>query len=267
MSEAIRLPDPDQADLTRIYDAKYYRFGEPGWGPRMRKRFGYYTPDDHYEAMVAKLVTAGSDWADIGCGRNVFPAHPDLARELAGRSGFFYGIDPDPNVLENEFVNDRFHGLVEDCDTTRQFDVITMRMVAEHITDPERALGRISTLLKPGGRLVIYTPSKWAPMSVVATIIPFKLHHPLKQLIWDAQARDTFPTAYKLNTRADLLRHTGNSGLQERYFRFLDDCRVLSRYRFLNWMELQLRRVLNAVGLHYPETCILAVYQKPVDRS
>jgi SAM-dependent methyltransferase len=253
---------PLREELLAIYKGKYFRFGEPGWGPKMRLAHDYFSPDDYYEALVARLVVPGADWADIGCGRDLFPSNPDLARLLSERANFLYGIDPDPNVLENEFVDDRFHGLVEDCPTTRQFDVVTLRMVAEHITDPDRAVGRISRMLKPGGCMVIYTPYKWAPMSVIATLLPFSLHHPLKRLIWDAQARDTFPTAYRLNTRADLARHAATAGLSEVHFQFLDDCRVLGRYRALNWCELRLQKVLRSVGLHYPEKCILAAYRK-----
>lgn len=249
-------------DLMSIYDVKYYREGEPGWSPKMRLSFGYFTPDDYYEALVAKLVTPGCDWADIGCGRDIFPRHPDLARQLGARAGFVYGIDPDDNVKENPFITERFHGVVEDCDTPRKFDLVTMRMVAEHIVDPDRAIKKISDLLKPGGLTVIYTPHKWAPMSVIASIIPFSLHHPLKRLIWDAEARDTFPTAYKLNTHKDLLHHTSRNGLAEKSYRHLDDCRVLTRYRWLNYGELTLQKALRSVGLGYPEKCILGVYQK-----
>lgn len=253
---------PQRDELIAIYNGKYFRFGEPGWGPKMRLAHGYFSPDDYYEALVARLVTAGADWADIGCGRDIFPSNPDLAKTLSERANYIYGIDPDPNVLENAMLDDRFHGLVEDCRIERQFDVVTLRMVAEHITDPDRAIGRIARLLKPGGHAVIYTPYKWAPMSVVASALPFKWHHPLKRLIWDAQARDTFPTAYRLNTRRDLQIHTAKAGLAEAHFQFLDDCRVLSRYRALNWCELRLQRVLNAMGMHYPERCILAAYRK-----
>jgi SAM-dependent methyltransferase len=254
--------EPTDADLVRIYRAKYSRFGVPGWGPRMRLAAGYFTPDDYYEAVVAKLVSPGCNWADIGCGRDIFPQHPDLARELSQRAGFVYGIDPDDNVKENAFLHDRFHGMVEDCDTERVFDIVTMRMVAEHIVDPDRAVQRIATLLKPGGRLVVYTPYKWAPMSVIAEIVPFRFHHPLKRLIWDAEARDTFPTAYRLNTRKDLAFFAGRSGLSEELFCFLDDCRVLSRYRVLSWCEIRLRSFLHALHLHYPEKCILGIYGK-----
>jgi SAM-dependent methyltransferase len=254
--------DPTHDELLAIYKVKYYQEGEPGWSPRMRLSFGYFTPDDYYEALAARLVTAGCEWADIGCGRDIFPRNPGLAKELVSRAGYVFGIDPDPNIKENPFINEAFHGIVEDCTTPRRFDVITMRMVAEHIVDPDRAIAKIAELMKPGGKLLIYTPYKWAAMSVVASLIPFRWHHPLKQLIWDAEARDTFPTAYKLNTRADLDRYASAHGLTERYFSRLDDCRVFTRYRWINYGELSIQRVLKGLGVHYPETCIIGGFER-----
>ena len=200
--------------------------------------------------------------ADIGCGRDIFLANPQLAQDLVARAGYVFGIDPDPSIKENPFITEGFHGIVEDCRTERRFDIITMRMVAEHIVDPDRAIGKVAELLKPGGKLIVYTPHKWALMSIVASIIPFKWHHPLKRLLWDAEARDTFPTVYKLNTRNDLRKRMSSKGLVERYFRHLDDCRTFTRYRFINYAELSAQRALRSVGLHYLETCLLGVFEK-----
>lgn len=258
---AVSLPTRD--DLVEGFRAKYYRTGKPGWSPLLREQFGYFTPDDYYEAIVSRLVTPGSTWADIGCGRDIFPQNAELASQLASRCSFVYGIDPDDNVRENRMIQGYFQGLVEDCDTDRQFDLITLRMVAEHIVKPEAAIGRVKTLLKPGGLAVIYTPYKWAPMSIVASAVPFRLHNPLKRLIWDSEARDTFPTAYKLNTHADLQRHTGAAGLREVLYTELDDCRTLAAFRTLNTLELWLQRTLSRLSIRYPERCLLGVYQRP----
>lgn len=266
----VGMTDPGQvvADISReelmaIYKVKYYRFGEPGWGPRMRLAFDHFSPDDYYESLVARFVTRGSAWADVGAGRDIFPSNPDLARELCARAGYVLGVDPDENVKENPFITEGFCGMIEDYTTARRFDVITLRMVAEHVVDPDRVLAKLAELLKPGGRVIIYTPYKWAPMSIIASIVPFSLHNPLKRIIWKSEARDTFPTAYRLNTRVDLKKHTSKHGLAETYFCFLDDCRVTNRFRPLNWVELQLCSAFNGAGMHYPERCILAVFQKP----
>ena len=259
---ASRISDLSQEELEAIYKIKYFRFGDPGWGPRTRRAFKYFLPDDYYEAMVARLISPGCSWADVGCGRDIFPSNPDLARNLSGRAGYVFGIDPDDNIRENRYLTEGFQGVVEDCRTDRRFDVITLRMVAEHIVDPARVVAKLAELLAAGGRLVLYTPYKWSPMAVVATVVPFRLHNPLKRLIWNSEPRDTFPTAYKLNTRADLRRHMLERGLVEEYFAMLDDCSISNRYRVLNWGELALCRSLNAIGLNHPERCILAVYRK-----
>ena len=245
-----------------IFKSKYCRRGRPGWGPSGRLAQNYFFPDDHYEALVSRFVRPGCSWLDVGAGRDTFPSHPELARELCSRAGYVAGVDPDDNIKENPFVTERFQGMIEDFQTDRRFDLITMRMVAEHITDPTRTIGKIADLLKPGGHLIVLTPHKWAPMSVVATLVPFWLHNPMKRLIWRTEARDTFPTAYRLNTHADLSGHAARCGLTEAYFSLVDDCSVTIRYRVLNWLELRTRRLLNAIGAHHPEVCILAIYRR-----
>jgi 2-polyprenyl-3-methyl-5-hydroxy-6-metoxy-1,4-benzoquinol methylase len=257
---AVRMPDHDA--LMKVFRQKYFRCGEPGWSPKMRLAFGYFTPDDYYEALVDELVRPGAHWADVGCGRDIFPTNPALAEELARRAGFVFGIDPDDNIQENRWLSERFQGLVEDCNTTRTFDVVTLRMVAEHVVEPARVMRRLAGLVRPGGHMVVYTPHRWAPVSVAASIVPFRLHNPLKRLLWKTEARDTFPTAYKLNTRAALRTHTQAAGFREVLFQAVDDCRTLAAFRWTSYLELSVQRFLRRAGLRYPETCLLGVYER-----
>jgi hypothetical protein len=99
-------------------------------------------------------------------------------------------------------------------------------------------------------------------MSMVAAVTPFSLHHRMKQILWGGEERDTFPTAYKLNTSTDVEKHCTANGLRRILFRYLDDCRITGEFRVLNYGELTMRRVFAAVGIRYPESCILAVYVK-----
>lgn len=253
---------PTNADLMAIFEGKYRRNPEVGWGPKMRLAFGYFNPDDYYEGLVEKLLRPGAYWADIGCGRDVFPSNPGLAKELASRSGYLFGIDPDPNIRENPFISDGFEGLVENCPTSEKFDLITLRMVAEHITNPNRSIGKVSQLLKPDGLVVIYTPNKWSPIPVITALVPNRFHHGLKSLIWDAQARDTFPTAFKLNTRKELLKHCNENDLSEVFFAYLDDCRTFAGFQWINYIELSIQKILRSIAIRYPENCLLGVYQK-----
>lgn len=249
-------------EIRQFYRAKYLRSGPPGWGPPLRLRFNYFSPDDYYEATISKLVVPGCAWADVGCGRDIFPSFPERAQELAARAGYVYGIDPDPNIKQNKLINDGFQGPVEDCPVTRPFDLITLRMVAEHIAQPDRVLDRIAAMTKPGALVVVYTPNKWSPMSLGAAILPFRMHHPLKHLLWKTEERDTFPTVFKLNTRRDLRRCFGRHGFTEVHFQYLDDCRVFGRYRWLTYIDLTCRTVLHSIGRPHLENCLFGIFQK-----
>lgn len=253
---------PSHADLMAVFDGKYRREAELGWGPKTRLAYGYFNPDDHYEAIVNKLVRPGTAWADVGCGRDIFPSNPGLARALATRSGFVFGVDPDSNVRENPFVHERFEGTIEDCNTTHRFDLITLRMVAEHIVDPNRSVAKLAELLKPGGLAVVYTVNKWSPVPVVTSLVPNRFHFRFKKVLWGGEERDTFPTAFKMNTRADLATQFRRHGMSEQYFAYLDDCRTFGNFRLLNHLELSLQRLLRSLSIRYPENCLLGIYRK-----
>ena len=105
--------------------------------------------------------------------------------------------------------------MVEDCNTSHRFDLITLRMVAEHIVDPARSVAKLAQLTKPRGHVVIYTPNKWAPVSILAALVPNRFHYRIKRIFWGGEERDTFPTAFRMNTRSTLaraLRGPGHAG-------------------------------------------------------
>lgn len=253
---------PSAFELREIYDAKYRNKASLGWGPQTRLRFKYFSPDEQYEAVVSKLLQEDCSWVDIGCGREIFPSNPGLADVLSKRAGYVLGIDPDQNIYENACLTEAFHGPLECYPLERKFDLITMRMVAEHIEDPGAVADRIFRLANIGALVVVYTPNKWSPMSVFAQLSSLEVHHFFKRLLWETEERDTFPIQYKINTRSDLRRHFEAAGLTEIHFQYLDDCRTFNRFRVLNFLELSVWRLLNAVSLRYPENCLLAVFRK-----
>jgi SAM-dependent methyltransferase len=257
----------DVKSLENIWQDKYGSSPDLGWGPRLRRWFGHYNPDDHYEALVDQLVQQGCNWAEVGCGRDIFPSNPALARRLIARCSHVLGIDPDENIKDNPFLNEWHQGFVEDYKSERGFDLVTLRMVAEHIEKPGPTATSLERMLKPGGIVVIYTPYKWAPVPIITRLTPFSLHQPVKRFIWNTEERDTFPVAFRLNTRADIRRHLTAAGLGELNFQLLDDCRSTSKFMPLNLIELSLWKVLSLAGLRYPECCVMAVYQKPMKQT
>lgn len=256
----VALPGPDA--LAALFRDKYGEPGATGPAPGRRRRYGYYTPDDVYEALVASLVTPGCRWLDVGGGRDVFPSHPRLAAELATRVGVLVGVDPSPNVHENPYVHRKVQAFIEDYAADEPFDLLTLRMVAEHIMNPDAATAALARLTRPGGRMVVYTVNKLTPLAAAAWAVPFRFHHAVKRVLWRTDEKDTFPVAYRMNTRAALRRLFTAHGFRETAFAHLDDCRTLARFRVLNHAELLARSALRAAGLLYPENCLLGVYDR-----
>ena len=135
MKSAVNVPTQQQ--LLRIFHKKYGSAEDLDWGPGLRRRFGYLNPDDWYETIVYDLVTSGIKWLDIGCGRDIFPSNRLLAAELSKKCHLLVGVDPDPTILENPFLHESQNVVIEDFQHDEKFDLITLRMVAEHFENPQ----------------------------------------------------------------------------------------------------------------------------------
>src|SRR3954470_9870554 len=245
-----------------IFQMRLPESGRPGWGVRMRERFGYYTPDEFYEAILLSLVHPGVDWLDVGCSHELFPSNRKLAQVLSARCGWLTRNDPDPAIHRNSWLHHREQCGIEDFETDRRFDLISMRMVAEHIADPDATVAKFGSLARPGGRVVVYTVSRWSPVSLLAAATATSFHRAVKRVAWNTLDDDTFPSVFKMNTRAALRRVFGAHGFAEESFLRLNDCRTLAGWRSTAFAELVCERALRTVGLPYPEACILGVYRR-----
>jgi SAM-dependent methyltransferase len=251
------------ADLERIF---HLRFGEQetlGPLPRLWKRLHYYVPEIFYEAVVDKLVCKGSSWLDVGAGRHLLFANPALASLLSERSGLLVGVDPDEGILDNPYVHKKVQCTIDEFVSDVTFDVVTLRMVAEHITCPNAAVAALARLTKPGSKVVVFTVNRWSPVALAAWAVPFRFHYPLKRVLWGVPSEQgTFPVAYQMNTRSCLQRVFAAHGFRERSFAYLDDCRTFYRVSLLHFLELMVWLALRAVGVTYPENCLLGVYER-----
>ena len=249
-------------EAAEFIEVKYGDLAVGGWSPRMRRSFGYLNPDDQYEMRVAAAVTPETDWLDVGCGRLLFAGNMGLAARLAERCKSLGGIDPSPNILENELLQHREQCFLQAYHPGRKFDLVTMRMVVEHIEDPEGAAAALARLVRPGGKIIIYTVNKWSPVSMMSAVTPLPVHLVAKRILWGGEDRDTFSTVYKMNTRNVLRRLMDAHGFRETAFEYLPDTRTLAQFRATCWAELALWRVLRAIGITYPENCLLGTYTR-----
>ena len=97
---------------------------------------------------------------------------------------------------------------------------------------------------------------------MVTRLIPFGTHHHLKKLIWESTKEDWFPVAYRMNTQRQLARIFNAAGFRECDFAKVDDYRAPGGFPGLRFFELSCRTLLRRCGLRYPESCLLAVYER-----
>lgn len=262
MSEPVLVRLPDGASLREMFHMRYGAAERLGWGSRLRRDHGYFTPDDVYEALVAGLVAPGTHWLDVGCGRALFPNNQGLAEALASRCARLVGVDPDPTLAENPCVHEKAATGIDAYDGKGAFDLVTLRMVAEHIADPAACVRGIHRALRKGGIAVVFTVNAWSPVPLLTRLAPMGLRHRVKSWLWGTQPKDTFPTCFLMNTRSALQRQFAAVGMHEEQFLRLDDCRTFARFRGLCEMELRAMRLCRAVGVPYPEHCLLGIYRK-----
>jgi 2-polyprenyl-3-methyl-5-hydroxy-6-metoxy-1,4-benzoquinol methylase len=252
----------DESELLDFFMRKYGPLEEGGWSPRLMHKFNHYTASDIYEATVSKLVTPSSIWVDVGGGSAVFPYDERLSHEVAGRAAKLVAVDPSPNIRENPFATERAECTFEDFSSTDKFTLATFRMVAEHVTEPTAVVDKLAEVMAPGGLVVVYTINKWSPVPLITRATPFALHYKVKKFFWRGEEKDTFPVAYKMNTRNALSKHFERGGFEEAHFEYLDDLSVFHRFFAMNYLELCLWTVCRKLGVRYPENNLLGIYQK-----
>jgi SAM-dependent methyltransferase len=257
-----RLLSTDRVQaLSEIFQIKVEGSGPRAWSPQLRQRFGYFTPDECYEAILYRLVDKDTEWLDVGCGRDLFPSNRKLAHILSSRCRLLVGVDPDDNIRDNLDLHEKAQCRIEGYSTDRRFDVITLRMVAEHISDPETTLSALRRLTRIGGRVIIYTVGRYSSVTMMAAITPISIHRWARALLWNSALEDAFPTVFRMNTRKTLASLFSRHEFAEEEFLYLNDCNTFCSWKWSAVIELWAERACRRLGLRYPEFCLLGVYR------
>lgn len=148
-----RNPRPDQGQIRASYES-----GETfqGWQQELALRAHLWAK--RY-ALIRSFRKSGS-LLDVGTGDGYFLdfARHDFeveATEIA-HTGAAYALERGHAVHVGSIFDERFEH--------RQFDVITLWHVLEHMPNPGEVLKRLGKLLKPDGLLVIAVPNEGWPL-------------------------------------------------------------------------------------------------------
>jgi SAM-dependent methyltransferase len=170
---------------------------------------------EFYVRVSALLAGLGPEAVvlDYGAGRGAFVADPVEYRRdiriLKGKARNVIGVDVDNAVLRNETV-DEAHVVMPGHRlplADLSVDLIVSDSTLEHVVDPAWTTAELDRVLKPGGWFCARTPNRSGYIGLGARAVPNRLHVSfLRRLQPVKRAEDTFPTAYRLNTPADLKR-------------------------------------------------------------
>ncbi len=161
----------------------------------------------HFYTRVQAVLPSAGTVIDFGAGRGARgkaePSNKRSLRDLRGQDRFVVGVDVDPIVRVNPYLNDAVviregHRLpFED----HSVSLILADHVFEHLADPSFVAAELARLLRSGGWLCARTPNRWGAIGLAARMVPNRYHvDVLRRLQPERQEGDIFTTAYKLNT-------------------------------------------------------------------
>jgi SAM-dependent methyltransferase len=120
------------------------------------------------------------------------------------KAKFIFGMDLDPRVLQNPFLNRAAVGSAYDLEKlveSKKFDVIYSHMVVEHIYNPRKFIEAQVNCLKPDGIIIHSTVSRYYWSSLVNNLVPDRIKNWLIQRLGSGRtSEDTFDAYYKLNS-------------------------------------------------------------------
>ncbi len=142
-------PRPSQAEISRAYSTPQqydlWLAQDAGRQVTWRKRWN-----------LVKRYAEGTRLLDVGAGIGTFLA-------AAKRDGWdVTGTEISTSAIElarQRYDLQLIHGQLEDLPLGREFDVVTLWHVLEHVPSPSRTLERAKALLRSGGLLVVAVPN------------------------------------------------------------------------------------------------------------
>jgi len=169
-----------------------------------------------FEQRVQSLLWPEAVLLDAGCGRTV-----PVLRKYIGRARRLIGVELVPFTDVPPGIESYNADLANLPLESGSVDIIMSRSVFEHLTEPESVYREFARVLRPGGRVVFLTANMWDYGTLVARLVPNRFHAAIVKRVEGRAEEDTFPIAYRTNTRRDVDRLSGSSGLKVEAFEYV----------------------------------------------
>jgi len=180
----------------------------------------YFDPQSHpyriFEGEVETRLRPEHTLLDAGCGRDA-----PLLRKYLGRARALIGVDLVDFSADLPGVRLVQGDLAATGVESGSVDIVMARSVMEHVEDPQAVYAEMHRILKPGGAFVFLTANLWDYASLIATVIPNRLHPAIVARTEGRAEHDVFPVRYRTNTRGSVARWAQGSGFEVTSFRYL----------------------------------------------
>lgn len=172
-------PQPSDTELAAIYGPNYVLVENDPAGEAMVLRSKRATADYYLDLLAADRVPAQGKLLEIGCGQGNF------LRQAANRGFDVTGVEYSQFACERARANLEGRGRVLQGEITvlapeaAAYDVCVLCDVIEHVRDPAAFLREIFRLLRPGGVLLVVTPSldSWSARALRSRWMEYKAEH------------------------------------------------------------------------------------------
>lgn len=172
-------PQPSDAELAAIYGPNYVLVENDAAGEAMVLQSKRATADHYLDVLAAAGVPTRGRLLEIGCGQGNF------LRQAANRGFDVTGVEYSQFACERARANLDGRGQVLQgeitvlADEASAYDVCVLCDVIEHVRDPALFLREIFRLLRPGGVLLVVTPSlaSWSARFLRSRWMEYKAEH------------------------------------------------------------------------------------------
>jgi SAM-dependent methyltransferase len=169
----------------------------------IRRIFYAKQPQDAWFDELSKLCSEDFTILEIGSGSGV-----GKQNALYPKAKKIVGIDLDVRVLDNPNLDFARNISAYEIDVELadyKFDLIYSHMVAEHIDDSRRFLSSQLALLRPSGKILHSTVSKFYWTSLINDMVPERVKYWLiEHLGAGRKQQDVFPAHYRLNSKRQI---------------------------------------------------------------
>ena len=211
-----------KAQMSTYASDKRMLKGRIGLG--VKKAFSFFysehlSHDELFAQEIARNLTTESFVLDAGCGNGTLFRYPwkQYVRCLVG-------CDIHSSISKNTNIMIAIRANLTRLPFAREsFDIIFSRYVLEHLNAPGIIFSELARILRPGGKLIVLTPSKYHYTVLLSRLTSHRVHEFVSTLRGNSP-EDTFPAKYLCNSRTELIRHAQEAGLTLKKFVQTEDC-------------------------------------------